>query len=46
MELECLYRKENSFQISLRRLQVILGYPDEHSYEGPNFLRFRCQVPE
>ncbi|KAL0103902.1 hypothetical protein PUN28_017939 [Cardiocondyla obscurior] len=23
-----------------------LGYPDEHSYEGPNCMRFRCRVPE
>ena len=23
-----------------------LGYPDEHSYEGPNGMRFRCRVPE
>lgn len=34
-ELECSYRKENSFWISRRRLQVFLGYPDELSYEGP-----------
>lgn len=33
-ELERLYRKENSSRISRRRLQVILGYPDENSY-GP-----------
>ena len=45
-ELERLYRKENSSRISRRRLQVILGYPDEHSYEGPNCMRFRCRVPE
>uniref|UniRef100_A0A7M7KW17 Uncharacterized protein n=1 Tax=Varroa destructor TaxID=109461 RepID=A0A7M7KW17_VARDE len=45
-ELERLYRKENSSRISRRRLQVILGYPDEHSYEGPNGMRFRCRVPE
>lgn len=45
-ELERLYRKENSFWISRRRLQVILGYPDEHSCESPNCLRFRCRVPE
>ena len=45
-ELERLCRKENSSRISRRRLQVILGYPDEHSYEGPNFKRFRCRVPE
>jgi len=36
-ELERLYRKENSPRISRRRLQVTLGYPDEHSYEGPTF---------
>lgn len=30
-ELERLYRKENSPRTSRRRLQVILGYPDEHS---------------
>ena len=35
MELERLYRKENSSRISRRRLQVLLGYPDEHSFEGP-----------
>ena len=35
MELERLCRKENSSRISRRRLQVILGYPDEHSFEGP-----------
>ena len=45
-ELERLYRKENSSRISRRRLQVTLGYPDEHSYEGPNCMRFRCRVPE
>ena len=45
-ELERLYRKENSFRISRRRLQVTLGYPDEHSDEGPNFMRFRSRVPE
>lgn len=45
-ELERLYRKENSSRISRRRLQVILGYPDEHSCEGPNCMRFRCRVPE
>ena len=45
-ELERLYRKENSFRISRRRLQVILGCPDELSCEGPNCLRFRCWVPE
>ncbi|XP_067206984.1 uncharacterized protein [Linepithema humile] len=45
-ELERLYKKENSSRISRRRLQVILGYPDEHSYEGPNCMRFRCRVPE
>ncbi len=43
-ELERLYRKENSSRISRRCLQVSLGYPDEHSYEGPNFLRFRSWV--
>lgn len=36
-ELERLYRKENSPRTSRRRLQVILGYPDEHSYEGPDW---------
>lgn len=45
-ELERLCRKENSSRISRRRLQVILGYPDEHSCEGPNCMRFRCRVPE
>lgn len=45
-ELERLYRKENSSRISRRRLQVILGYPDEHSCESPNCMRFRCRVPE
>ncbi|KAL7304826.1 hypothetical protein TKK_0003049 [Trichogramma kaykai] len=45
-ELERLYRKENSLRISRRRLQVTLGYPDEHSYEGPNLRRYRCRVPE
>lgn len=45
-ELERLYRKENSSRISRRRLQVTLGYPDEHSCEGPNCMRFRCRVPE
>lgn len=45
-ELERLYRKENSSRISRRRLQVILGYPDEHSYEGPSCMRFRGRVPE
>lgn len=45
-ELERLYRKENSSRISRRRLQVMLGYPDERSYEGPNGMRFRCRVPE
>ncbi|XP_066601831.1 uncharacterized protein, partial [Prorops nasuta] len=34
-ELERLYRKENSSRISRRRLQVILGYPDEHLLRGP-----------
>src|SRR6188768_1974916 len=33
MELERSYRKENSSRISRRRLQVLLGYPDELSYE-------------
>ncbi|KAG5346602.1 RRT15 protein, partial [Acromyrmex charruanus] len=41
-----LYSKENSSRISRRRLQVILGYPDERSYKGPNCMRFRCRVPE
>ena len=45
-EFERLYRKENSYRISRRRLQVILGYPDEHSYEGSNGMRFRCWVSE
>ncbi|XP_051175381.1 uncharacterized protein LOC127290670 [Leptopilina boulardi] len=45
-ELERLYRKENSSRISRRRLQVILGYPDEHSCASPNCMRFRCRVPE
>ncbi|XP_043480514.1 uncharacterized protein LOC122510140 [Leptopilina heterotoma] len=45
-ELERLYRKENSSRISRRRLQAILGYPDEHSCESPNCMRFRCRVPE
>ncbi|XP_067206986.1 uncharacterized protein [Linepithema humile] len=45
-KLERLYRKENSSRISRRRLQVILGYPDEHSYEGPNCMLSRCRVPE
>jgi hypothetical protein len=31
MELERLYRKENSSWISRRRLRVLLGYPDELS---------------
>ena len=44
--IERLCRKENSSRISRRRLQVILGYPDEHSCESPNFKRFRCRVPE
>ncbi|KAL6266161.1 hypothetical protein P5V15_003021 [Pogonomyrmex californicus] len=44
-ELERLYRKENSSRSS-RRLQVILGYTDEHSYEGPNCMRFRCRIPK
>ena len=35
-EFERLYRKENSSWISRRRLQVILDYPDEYSYEGLN----------
>lgn len=35
-ELERSYRKENSSQISRRRLRVLLGYPDELSREGPN----------
>ncbi|KAH0548396.1 hypothetical protein KQX54_000730 [Cotesia glomerata] len=42
-ELECLYRKENSFRTSCRCLQVILGCPDEHSCECPNYVRFRCR---
>jgi hypothetical protein len=46
MELERSYRKENSFRTSRRRLQVILGYPDELSFEGPTIKRFRCRVPE
>lgn len=37
MELERSYRKENSFRISRRRLQVILGCPDELSFEGPTY---------
>lgn len=37
MELERLCRKENSSRISRRRLQVILGYPDELSFEGTTF---------
>lgn len=37
MELERSYRKENSFRISRRRLRVILGCPDEHSFEGPTY---------
>ena len=45
-ELECLYKKENSSRISWRRLQVILGYSNEHSYEGPNSMRFCCRVSE
>jgi len=45
-ELERLYKKENSSRISRRRLQVILGYPDEHSYEGPNCMRLRYRVLE
>lgn len=36
MELERLCRKENSSRISRRRLRVLLGCPDELSYEGPN----------
>lgn len=35
MELERSYRKENSSRISRRRLQVLLGCPDELSNEGP-----------
>ena len=35
MELERLCRKENSSRISRRRLQVLLGCPDELSCEGP-----------
>lgn len=46
MELERSCRKENSSLISRRRLRVTLGYPDELSFEGPNFMRFRCRVPE
>lgn len=46
MELERLCRKENSSRISRRRLRVLLGCPDELSYEGPTLLRFRCRVPE
>ena len=45
-EHERLYRKENSSRNSRRRLQVILGYPDQQSYGGPNCMRFRCRVPE
>jgi hypothetical protein len=37
MELERLCRKENSSRISRRRLQVILGCPDELSCEGPTY---------
>ena len=36
-ELDCLYRKKNSFRISWRRLQVT---PDEHSREGSNCMPF------
>ncbi|PBC25084.1 hypothetical protein APICC_07468 [Apis cerana cerana] len=32
-------RKENSFWI-------ILGYPNEYSYEGPNGIWFRCRISE
>lgn len=46
MELERSYRKENSSPISRRRLRVFLGCPDELSFEGPTFERFRCRVPE
>lgn len=46
MELERSCRKENSSRISRRRLQVILGCPDELSFEGPTYQRFRCRVPE
>lgn len=45
-ELERSCRKENSSRISRRRLQVLLGCPDELSCEGPTFERFRCRVPE
>lgn len=37
MELERSCRKENSSRISRRRLQVILGYPDEQSFESPTY---------
>jgi hypothetical protein len=37
MELERSCRKENSSLISRRRLRVILGYPDELSFEGPTY---------
>lgn len=37
MELERSYRKENSFRISRRRLQVFLGCPDELSCEGTTY---------
>lgn len=37
MELERSYRKENSSRISRRRLQVLLGCPDELSCEGPTY---------
>lgn len=42
MELERLCRKENSSRISRRRLRVLLGCPDELSYEGPTTERFRA----
>lgn len=45
-ELERSCRKENSSRISRRRLQVLLGCPDELSCEGPTIVRFRCRVPE
>lgn len=37
MELERSCRKENSSRISRRRLQVLLGCPDELSFEGTTY---------
>jgi len=42
-DLERLHRKENSSRISRRRLQVLLGYPDEHSCDETK-IKFKLRV--